>query len=201
LKPALVLASASPRRRALLAELGVAFEVLPSDVPEQPRPGESPGAFAVRVAHEKGREVAGRRPDRWVLAADTVVVLDGEILGKPRDRDDARRMLLALSASVHHVLTAVALLAPSTAAGEELLIESEVTFRRLTGAEIETYLDSGEPFDKAGAYAIQGGAADFVTTVAGSYTNVVGLPLEELRALLRRHGLLAAATGTAESAR
>jgi septum formation protein len=183
---ALVLASGSPRRRELLAELGVTFEVLTSDVPEVPKIGELPAAFARRVARDKAVAVAQRCPGRHVLAADTVVVLDDAILNKPVDRADARRMLQALSGRVHRVLTAVALLDPRTGL-DELLVESAVEFRPLTSDEIETYLDSGEPFDKAGAYAVQGLAKAFVVSVRGSLSNVIGLPLEDVADLLRRH--------------
>jgi len=181
----LVLASASPRRRDLLGEAGVVFEVVPSDVPEHPAPGEAAAAFARRVARDKALDVARRRPEAWVLAADTVVVVDGAIFGKPVDRDDGRRMLHALSGRVHQVLTAVVLRGPQTD-GDECLVSSDVEFRSLTAAEIDGYLDSGEPFDKAGAYAVQGGARPFVHQVRGSYSNVVGLPMDEVAALLRR---------------
>lgn len=199
---ALVLASASPRRRALLSELGVDFEALASDVPEQPLAGEDARAFATRVAREKAVEVAAGRPGHWVLAADTVVVRsDGEILGKPVDPDDARRMLRGLSGCAHRVLTAVTLLPPAGTPADEVLVESTVTFRALDEVEIAAYVDSGEPFDKAGAYAIQGGAGRFVVGVAGSYTNVVGLPVDEVRVLLRRHGLLPSAANAVEPSR
>jgi len=181
----LILASASPRRRDLLGEAGVVFEVVPSDVPEQPAPGESAEGFARRVAREKALDVARRRPDAWVLAADTVVVVDGAIFGKPVDRADGRRMLCALSGRVHQVLTAVVLRGPQ-ADGTEFLVSTDVEFRSLTAEEIDGYLDSGEPFDKAGAYAVQGGARSFVRRVCGSYSNVVGLPMDEVGALLRR---------------
>lgn len=182
----LLLASGSPRRRELLAQVGVPFEVVASDVPETPEPEETPAAFACRAARDKAAEVARRCPDADVLAADTVVALDGVIFGKPRDRADARRMLQALSGRTHEVLTAVAL---QTVAGEvtELLVRSAVEFRRLAPREIEDYLDSNEPYDKAGAYAVQGQAQRFVVHVTGSYTNVVGLPVEEVRELLRSH--------------
>ncbi|HJW10723.1 MAG TPA: Maf family protein [Albitalea sp.] len=182
----LILASASPRRRELLAQLGVPFEVDASDVPETPRPGEHPQAFASRVARDKAAEVARRCPDALVLAADTVVVVDGVILGKPCDRSDARRMLEALSGRTHEVLTAVALIDPGHDV-EDLIVRSTVEFRPLVAQEIDRYLDSAEPYDKAGAYAVQGEAQRFVLAVHGSYTNVVGLPVDEVRELLRRH--------------
>jgi len=182
----LVLASASPRRRALLAQLGLPFEVVASDVPETPRAGEGPEHFARRMAREKAAAVAERYRGRLILAADTVVVLDDMLCGKPADRDDARRMLRALSGRTHRVLTAVALI---DAAGrfDDLLAESRVRFRALTAAEIEAYLDSGEAFDKAGAYGLQGLARQFVADVHGSESNVIGLPIDEVAALLRRH--------------
>jgi nucleoside triphosphate pyrophosphatase len=182
----LVLASASPRRRELLAQLGVPFEVVTSDVPETPAPAESPAAFAQRVARDKAAEVARRCPEALVLAADTVVAVEGAIFGKPRDRADARRMLEALSGRTHVVLTAVALRTPAGDV-EELVVRSAVEFRALTAREIENYLDGSEPFDKAGAYAVQGEAQRFVVQVRGSYTNVVGLPVDQVRELLRRH--------------
>jgi septum formation protein len=185
----LVLASASPRRCELLAQLGVPFEVLPSDVPEEPLAGESPEAFTARVAREKANEVATRRPAASVLAADTVVTIDGQILCKPADAAAARRMLRQLSGRTHHVLTAVTLRV--AAVTEEIVVASHVTFRQLSDTEIAQYVDAGESLDKAGAYAIQGEAESFVISVVGSYTNIVGLPLDEVRALLERHDLLA----------
>jgi septum formation protein len=182
----LILASASPRRRELLRQLGVRFEVVPSDTPETPLPGELPADFARRVAREKAIDVARRRPGTVVVGADTVVVLDGEIFGKPRDGADARRMLRRLSARVHRVLTAVALV-DAAGAVDVIGVESEVEFRALTDAEIDAYVATGEPFDKAGAYAVQGGAGHFVTRLTGSRSNVVGLPIEEVADLLRRH--------------
>ena len=180
-----ILASASPRRRALLAQLGLAFDVVPSDVPETPHPNEAPVAFAARVAREKALAVAREFPSAHVLGADTVVIVDHMALGKPADRDDARRMLATLSARTHRVCTAVALVTPAGAV-DEISVETTVEFRTLPAEEIETYLDSGEPFDKAGAYAIQGGAAGFVVRLDGSYSNVVGLPVDEVGVLLRQ---------------
>jgi septum formation protein len=194
----LVLASASPRRRELLAQLGVPFDVVVSDVPETPAPGESAEAFARRAARDKATEVARRHPGALVLAADTVVVVDGAILGKPRDRADARRMLEALAGRTHEVLTAVALAAPKGDV-EGVLVRSTVEFRPLAAREIEDYLESDEPYDKAGAYAVQGEARRFVIQVRGSYTNVVGLPVDEVRELLQRHLPGQAATTAAVS--
>jgi septum formation protein len=182
----LILASASPRRRELLARLGLPFEVAASDVPETSHPGEDSATFARRMAHEKATAVVGHCPGSSVLAADTVVVVDDAIFGKPKDRHDARRMLRALSGRTHRVLTAVALVDPA-ATLRDVVVESHVEFRELTPLDIERYLDSGEPFDKAGAYAVQGLAEQFVVEVRGSYSNVVGLPLEETAALLQWH--------------
>ena len=181
----MILASASPRRCALLAQLGIAFAVMPSSVPEVRQPAESPEEFAQRTAYEKAREVADRNPGAFVLAADTIVVADGEVFGKPVDRADARRMLTRLSGTTHQVFTAVALIAPAHNV-EQFVVETVVEFRPLTDADIDQYLDSGESFDKAGAYAVQGGAAGFVTRITGSHSNVVGLPVDEIRALLDR---------------
>lgn len=190
----LVLASASPRRRELLAQLGVEFAVVTSDVLEIPLPGERPEAFAQRMAREKAWDVARRFPDAFVLAADTVVVVDHAIFGKPAGRDDACRMLQALSGRAHRVLTAVALIDPSRHI-DEIIVQSWVEFRQLTAGEIDSYLDSGEPFDKAGAYAVQGLAKTFVRGIRGSRSNVIGLPLDEVADLLRRH--MPAAAGAA----
>jgi septum formation protein len=186
----LVLGSASPRRAALLRDLGLDFVVHASDVPEIPLPGEDAVAFARRAARDKALAVARARAADWVLAADTVVAIDGEVLGKPRDDDEARRMLRTLSGRFHRVITAVVLTHPGAGAADEVAVESTVEFRVLGAGEIDAYVATGEPFDKAGAYAIQGGASGFVRSVGGSYSNVVGLPLDEVRLLLARHGLL-----------
>ena len=194
---ALILGSASPRRARLLGELGVAFRVVASDIPEVPAPDEAADAFARRAARDKGAAVAAAHPGEWVLSADTVVTIDGAILGKPVDEADARRMLRQLSGRAHEVLTAVALFAPAAGCVDEVLGRSAVEFRALGDSEIAAYVASGEPADKAGAYAIQGGAAGFVVRVSGSLTNVIGLPTEAVGALLERHGLLVTAA-TAE---
>jgi septum formation protein len=191
----LILASASPRRRELLAARGLRFEVVPSAVDETPCPGEPPEAFAQRLAREKACDVARHRPGTCVLAADTVVIAGANLFGKPTDRDDARRMLRALSGQTHRVLTAVALVDVDGHIAETA-VESEVEFRHLTAGEIEAYLDSDEPFDKAGAYAIQGVAQKFVTGVRGSYPNVIGLPVDEVLELLRHHCPRGTAAGT-----
>ncbi len=186
--PRLVLASASPRRRELLATLGLVFEVRPSDLDETPRPGEAPEALAIRLALAKARAVA--RAGELVLGADTVVALGDEPLGKPADAAEARAMLTRLSGRSHQVWTGVALVETGpgrqrTAAGAA---RTEVDFRPLDAAEIDAYVASGEPLDRAGAYAIQGGAAGFAERLEGSWSNVVGLPLETLPGLFARLG-------------
>jgi septum formation protein len=183
----LVLASQSPRRRELLDQLGIAHEVRPAHADEAVLPGEAPRDYVLRVAREKARAV----PGAIVLAADTAVVLRGEVLGKPRDAEDARRMLRALSGTVHEVLTGVCVRrsAPALAIELDAVVSTEVGFAPIGAAEIDWYVGTGEPLDKAGAYAIQGAGGAFVVRVDGSVSNVVGLPLAETADLLRRAGL------------
>jgi nucleoside triphosphate pyrophosphatase len=192
--PRLVLASQSPRRRELLEQLGLALEVRPAFTDEAVLPGEDARTYAARVAHEKARAVsrdAGLAGEEVVLGADTVVVLRGEVLGKPRDAADARHMLRRLSGGPHEVLTAVCVRRNAGALGVELdaLVETAVRFAPLSEAQIAWYVSTGEPLDKAGAYAIQGSGGAFVVGVSGSVSNVVGLPLAETVDLLRRAGL------------
>ena len=180
----LVLASASPRRAELLRAAGIDFDVMSANVDETIHPGESPDVYVSRVARAKALAVMARAHGRPVLAADTVVVVDGAILGKPVDRDDAKRMLRMLSGRAHEVLTGVALSrgpegsAAHLETGVETRIETTtVEFAPLSEADVDWYAATGEPDDKAGAYAIQGYASRFVTRIAGSYSNVVGLPV------------------------
>jgi septum formation protein len=184
----LILASASPRRKELLVQLGVRCEVFPADIHECPEPGETPEAYVRRVAADKSAEVlrasGGRLP---VLAADTEVVLDGEILGKPRDFAHAREMLSRLSGREHLVLSAVSL--RSGASHFETLCVSTVAFREITADELAAYWASGEPLGKAGAYAIQGRGAIFIRHLAGSHSGVMGLPLFETAGLLAQIGI------------
>ena len=186
----LILASSSPRRRELLERIGVALEVIAPGVDETPLAGEQPVAYARRIAAGKAAAVAGRAPDRWVLAADTVVEIDGDILGKADGPDQARAMLERLSGRVHRVVTAFALRGPG---GHELVrdVATEVQFRALRADEIAAYLLTGEWRDKAGAYGAQGIAAAFVSSLRGSFTNVVGLPLAEVVEELARAGAAA----------
>jgi septum formation protein len=184
------LASASPRRRQLLGQIGVPCDVRPADIDEVSLQNESPPDLVRRLALSKAGQVAKDRDGagRWlVLAADTVVVLDGKIFGKPRDDSDARDMLRELSGRTHEVLTAVAISDNESSQCE--LSESKVTFCDLTQAQIDSYVATGEPADKAGAYAVQGMAALFVRRIEGSYSGVMGLPLFETAALLRRFGV------------
>lgn len=173
----LVLASASPRRRAMLEPLGYRLRVAPAEIDETPRPGEEPVAFALRMATEKA-EAAPADPEAVVLAADTVVHLDGQIFGKPRDSQDAERMLTALSGREHAVTTAFCLRCGP--ARRARAVTTRVRFRALSPAEIRGYVATGEVFDKAGAYGIQGIGGFLVEGIVGSYSNVVGLPLAEL---------------------
>ncbi|NPU92778.1 MAG: septum formation inhibitor Maf [Gammaproteobacteria bacterium] len=187
----LYLASTSPRRRELLAQIGVPFDVLAVDVNEDPLPGELAVDYVQRLAADKA--IAGlqllqqRGLEGAVLGADTTGLLDGRILAKPADRDDAIRMLLEMSGRTHEVLTGVAV---ANSAGVQVACSrTAVTFRPIDAAEAGAYWDTGEPADKAGAYGIQGFGAVFVESIAGSYTGVVGLPLFETAQLLRQAGI------------
>jgi len=184
----LILASASPRRRELLAQAGLQFEVMPAHVPEDPLPGEEAIAYVTRLAREKAETVLAELAKKGgadglaVLGADTTVTLDEEILGKPADAEDAARMLRRLSGRSHRVITGVAL---ATARGTEVAAEvTAVRFCTLSEEEIEAYVATGEPMDKAGAYAIQGRAARWIPRIEGCYFNVMGLPLALVWALL-----------------
>lgn len=179
----LVLASSSPRRCALLAALGFEFTVVAPDLDETPLPGETPLDLVGRLAEAKAIAVAARNPGALVIGADTAVDVGGQILGKPSDVADARRMLRALSGRTHIVHTGVAVASDSDVS--MAVVSSEVTFTTLTDAAIEWYLGTGEPFDKAGAYALQGVGGVFVAAVSGSVSGVLGLPLHETVDLLR----------------
>jgi septum formation protein len=176
---ALVLASASPRRLELLTRVGLEIEVCPTAIDETPQMAERPSACALRLASEKAAAAAARTPDRWVLAADTVVEVDGVMLGKPLDAVEAAAMLAQLAGRSHRVVTGYAIRGPDGASTARA-VTSEVEFRELGADEIDGYLASGEWRGKAGGYAAQGIAAAFVVAVRGSFTNVVGLPLAEV---------------------
>ncbi len=183
----LILASASPRRRELLERVGVAVDVSPAEVDESPRANEDAVAYAQRIAAAKADAVAAGAADRWVLAADTVVEVDGALLGKPADEADAERMLARLCGHTHRVTTAYAVRGPGGRSADGH-VTTEVDVRRASPAEIAGYLASGEWRNKAGAYAVQGIAAALVTGVRGSITNVIGLPLSEVIEQLARLG-------------
>jgi septum formation protein len=184
----LVLASASPRRQELLRNAGITFEVQPAHIPEDPLPGEAARDCAERLAREKALAVARQRPNDIVLGADTVVVVDGRLLGKPSDAADAARMLRMLSGREHQVITGVCLVARSEAS-----VASEtttVTVSEIADKEIADYIVSGEPMDKAGAYAIQGIASRWIPRIEGDYSNVVGLPVALVWRMLQQAGMV-----------
>jgi len=196
--PTLVLASASPRRQELLRNAGISFVVQATDIAEIPRQGESPRVCAERLAREKALAVFYQRPQEFVLGADTIVVVDDHILGKPRDDADAARMLGLLSGRTHHVTTGVCLVGPPLGTGKQELktgfedTRSETTLVSvgpLSDEDIRSYIATGEPTDKAGAYAIQGIASRWIPRVEGDYFNVVGLPVSLVYRMLQEHGL------------
>ena len=180
----LILASASPRRAELLRNAGIAFQVAPANVAEEPRPDEAPLDYCKRLAADKARTVAATRAGSTVLGADTIVVVDKGILEKPRDAEAARSMLRTLSGRVHEVMTGVCVIAD----GREL-VEAEITrvhMVEISEEEIANYVASGEPMDKAGAYAIQGMASRWIPRIEGDYFNVVGLPVARVWSMLRK---------------
>lgn len=182
----LILASASPRRRELLAAAGIACAVDAADIDESTRPGEGPAAYAERLARAKATLVAARYPGHLTVGADTIVVVDDAILGKPVDADDARRMLRLLAGRTHEVLTAVAV-----ARDREVRSRVEtsiVEMRAVSDAELTAYIETGEPMDKAGAYGIQGQAGVFMQRVSGEFDTIVGLPVTAVRQLLNSYG-------------
>jgi nucleoside triphosphate pyrophosphatase len=185
-KPPLVLASQSPRRKELLALLGIPFSVVPSSIDETPAPGENPEEFAARVSREKGMEVASRVSYSVVLSADTVVTIDAEILGKPVDENDALRMLRKLAGRDHWVYTAVTVVNQVKSETLEALDRTRVWFNPLDEEQIRDYIRRENVFDKAGAYAIQGYAGVYIPKIEGNYFNVMGLPLPLVYELLCR---------------
>lgn len=179
----LILASASPRRRELLAQVGLEFTIITADIVETPLPGEVHTVYTLRLAEAKARAVLALHPDAIVIGADTTVAVDAQLLGKPQDAADAALMLRLLSGRVHQVTTAVAVLSR-----EQTLTAAETTdvfFSPMREDEIAAYVATGEPMDKAGAYAIQGRAAQWIPRIEGDYSNVVGLPLARLASLLQ----------------
>ena len=196
----LILASASPRRQELLRAAGVAITVQPTNIPEVPLNGEAPKAFAERLAREKAWAIFRQRPNEYVLGADTIVVVERQILGKPVSRADAERMLHLLSGRTHEVTTGVCLLGPRAGGsvsgssktgnwlGDTRSETTRVTMNTLSDEEIRAYVATGEPMDKAGAYAIQGLASRWIPRIEGDYSNVVGLPIALVYRMLKEVG-------------
>ena len=184
----IILASSSPRRADLLKTIGVSFELVPSNINERPHQDEAPADYIIRLARAKVIDAARKRDSGLVIGADTIVVLDGRILGKPRDEDDALRMLKLLSGRWHAVMTGVALYDAATRREVADYDKTLVRFAQLSDKEMDWYIKTGEPMDKAGSYAIQERGAMFVEEIAGNYHNVVGLPLTLLYRLSKRMG-------------
>lgn len=183
-KKRIILASHSPRRRELLAVLGIVFEVVPADMDESIAAGESVGEQVIRLAGQKAWAISCKNPDAVVLGADTIVVVGDIVLGKPADEKDAARMLGLLSGRTHEVLTGIAVVVPQSQDAYAQVVRTAVVMRGIEPLEIAAYVATGEPMDKAGAYAVQGMASAFITRIEGSYTNVVGLPTTEVIDLL-----------------
>jgi len=191
MKDQLVLASASPRRRELLQQIGLKFQVVPSRAEEQILPGETPEEHVIRLSLDKAKEVANRDDisGRWFIGSDTIVLCDRQILGKPEDELHAATMLRQLSGREHQVLSGYAIIDRQTGKQQSEAVNTKVWFRQLTESEITSYIATGEPADKAGAYAIQGLGICFVARIEGSYTNVVGLPLCKLTLAMKELGI------------
>jgi septum formation protein len=185
---AIVLASASPRRSELLRSAGIPFTVQPANINEAPLAGEAAQDYAERLAREKALAVSQRRPQDYVLGADTIVVVDGAILGKPRDPDDAVRMLRLLAGRTHEVITGVCVVSPGAGESKTASEATLVNMCELSDDEIREYVATGEPMDKAGAYAIQGMASRWIPRIEGDYSNVVGLPVALVYGMLRERG-------------
>ncbi|HVP78942.1 MAG TPA: Maf family protein [Thermodesulfobacteriota bacterium] len=190
MKNRLILASESPRRYELLKQIGLDFKVVPSRVLEEFVRAESPRDHVIRLAEAKAREVASKYPDRWVVAADTIVCINGSILGKPKGREEAAEMLRRLSGQDHRVLTGFSVCHLEKGESDKEVVQTVVRMKPLTLEEIQWYVHTREPFDKAGGYAIQGIGSFMIESIQGSYTNVVGLPLCELVQMLTRLGVI-----------
>ena len=188
MKNKFILASASPRRKELLELVGLEFDVVPSDVDEAFHETETPRDHVMRLSREKALAVTAMHPDAWVLGADTIVLVSGEILGKPQTKDEAREMLRELSGRAHRVISGFTVLKKTGGAVFTDAVESTVVFKKLSADEIEWYVGTDEPYDKAGGYAAQGMGASLIREIRGSYTNVVGLPLCEVVDALRQMG-------------
>jgi septum formation protein len=187
---AVILASASPRRKYLLEQAGLSIEVVPADIDEEAIEEADPAARVRRLAEAKAMRIAEGYPDRWVVGADTVVVIDGRILGKPASEKDAKKMLMRLSGRTHQVYTGYALVCIAQEKRFSEAVCTDVRFKDLNDHEIDWYVHTGEPFDKAGAYAIQGIGTFLVKSISGSYTNVVGLPVCEVIERLIAEGVV-----------
>ena len=186
----LILASKSPRRFELLKQLGLDFDIVPSGVKEDVLHGEPPEQHVIRLADAKALEVGNRYPDCWVIAADTIVYIHGSILGQPKNREEASEMLYRLSGQEHWVWTGFSVHHLAKRIGGQEAVQTAVKMKPLSSVEMEWYIQTGEPFDKAGGYAIQGTGAFMIESIHGSYTNVVGLPMSELIQMLIRLGAL-----------
>lgn len=186
----LILASKSPRRKYLLSQAGIEFDVIPSHVDESTMAMNEPGLYVRSLSEAKAKKIAGKYPDRWVIGADTIVLIDGQVLGKPEGKDAARKMLTRLSGQTHQVYTGFTICCVRLAKCFTDAIRTDVTFKQLSPNEIEWYIHTDEPFDKAGAYAIQGLGTFLVKSICGSYTNVVGLPVCEVIEHLIREGVI-----------
>ena len=184
----LILASKSPRRRYLLEQTGLEFSVIPSNLDENSIPLSSPESYVRRLAEAKAKDISKRYPDSWVIGADTMVFIDDTMLGKPGSRPEARKMLRSLSGRTHQVLTGYCICREATERFFSETIKTDVCIKKLTELQIDWYINSGEPFDKAGAYAIQGIGTFLVKRIQGSYTNVVGLPVCEILEFLINEG-------------
>lgn len=189
-EPLIILASKSPRRRYLLEQAGLSFRVIPSDIDESSVAVSSPEVYARVLSEAKANDVAQKHPDKWVIGADTIVLQAGAILGKPTSLAEARTMLRRLSGQTHQVLTGYAICCQARQRLFSETIKTDVLFKDLTDAEIEWYIHTREPFDKAGAYAIQGLGTFLVKSITGSYTNVVGLPVCEVLEFLIQEGII-----------
>lgn len=199
--PVLILASKSPRRRYLLEQAGLAFYVIPSDIDETAVSISSPESYVRVLSEAKADNIAGKYPEKWVIGADTIVLKDGVILEKPRSRAEARVMLKKLSGEIHFVFTGYAICCKTKNRKFSETIKTEVLFKNLTDEEIEWYIHTEEPFDKAGAYAIQGLGTFLVKSINGSYTNVVGLPVCEVVEFLIKEGVIDIAKARKTSSR
>ncbi len=184
-KNKVILASGSPRRKELLATLGIDFDIIVADIDESIDKSQIIENEIQRLAHNKAQAIFKLHQDKIVIGSDTVVVINNEILGKPKDKESAREMLNRLSGNKHQVITALSIISPN--GSDDIVSVSDVYFDKLSEKEIEEYLDTNEPYDKAGAYAIQGGAAKFINRIDGDYYAIIGLPVNKVYQLLKKH--------------